>query len=357
MLLPPQLRDQAERLVQRAVLTLNQRAEYEEVWPPSFLMCVLKAAEMGLAIDGRLAHAVVYNTKYKDEQGVERWRKEAQLQVDYKGMVAVAKRSGTIRDCFARLVRDNDEFELRHENGQDHLRHAPNLESEGEVIGAFAIFKLSDNPSDWHYEWMSFKELAHVRAKSKASDKGPWVTDTGEMQKKTVIKRGLKLFQEDPAIQKMLEVDDDDYGEIALAQETTPPPPGRYSARAPRSAPKPTPGDNHEQPPGPDLPPESEPPAPPAPPAPKTEEKPKEAPPAQPAPEQKAKPQLDAQDQMGLQDLVDDLTERISNAQQVSDLDSVSRDLLKHQIWLGSHYANVHGHFQSKKTALAKAKK
>jgi recombinational DNA repair protein RecT len=58
---------------------------------------------------------------------------------------------------------------------------------------------------------MDILELNRIRQKSKAKDSGPWVTDTNEMRKKTVLKRALKLYCDDPGLTRALEFDDVEY--------------------------------------------------------------------------------------------------------------------------------------------------
>ena len=123
------------------------------------------------------------------------------------------------------------------EDGKNHLFHEPLIVGKrGEVIGAYAVIVLPDG--DWRYEWMEFSELARIRSRSKASNGGPWVTDTREMQKKTVLKRGLKTYCEDPAIVRALELDDREYEEEPEkpGQGTQSPPEGRVSLRAPATS-------------------------------------------------------------------------------------------------------------------------
>ncbi len=230
--LPDNLKDQAERFVKRAMLTFERRPELQACSATSFIRCVLAAAELGLAIDGRLAHAVPFNNKIKDKvTGKDRWVKEAQFMPDYKGLVAVAKRCGAIKDCRAELVCQNDSFRHGQMGAKCVLEHTWDIHlPRGAVIGAFAVIVRPDG--DFGYSYMDLEELKYVRSKSKAKDAGPWVDWTGEMQKKTVLKRALKLYVDDPAVVRALEIDDTEYDDAPVsAPAFSEPPVGRVPVR------------------------------------------------------------------------------------------------------------------------------
>lgn len=200
--LPAQMRGQAARLVKRAMFTFSRSDKLVRCTPVSFVRCVLEAAEVGLAIDGKLGHAVPYGS-------------EAQFQPDYKGLIAIAKRANQIRDAYGDVVCKNDHFKHGRSGGQSVLEHSYDLTAaRGDVIGAYAIIKLAD---DWRSEVMTEPELARIRNKSKAKNSGPWVTDTDQMRIKTVIKRALKLYCDDPGLIRALEFDDREYEGSASA--------------------------------------------------------------------------------------------------------------------------------------------
>lgn len=191
--LPEGMKGQARRLAKRALMTFARRKELSDCPAPEFIRCVVEAAEVGLAIDGKLCYVVRYKSTW-------------QCQPDYKGLIAVAKRSGQIKDCYADVVRQHDHFEAYRKNGESCLEHHFDLSIErGEVLGAYAIVKLPDG--DWRYELMSRDELDKIQARA-PSKSGPWSTDVNEMRKKTVIRRLLKSYCDDPAFVRASEMDD-----------------------------------------------------------------------------------------------------------------------------------------------------
>lgn len=209
-LLPESLKADAERFVKRGLLYFSRKPDLEECTVASKIKCILDAAELGLALDGRLCHAVSYNCKYKDSRGAERWRKEVQCQPDYKGLVVVAKRCGQIVDCYGDVICQNDHFKHGRKDATHFLEHTYPIGERGEVVGAYAIVKLPGG--DWRYELMSLSDLNKIQARSKAQNSGPWKTDPDQMRIKTVMRRILKMYSDDPGVAKAIELDEREYG-------------------------------------------------------------------------------------------------------------------------------------------------
>lgn len=182
--LPINMKGQADHLIKRAMLYVAQGSErLQSCTPSSIVVAVLAAAEAGLPIDGKLAHAVPYNNKYVVE-GKDTYKMEAVFQADYKGLLAVAKRMGLIKQGWARIVNANDDFDYSEKDGVKSYSHRPKLTDaeRGAPVGAYAVLILPDDTI--HTEWMSKTDIRKIEAKSKAKDFGPWVTDTHEMWKK-----------------------------------------------------------------------------------------------------------------------------------------------------------------------------
>jgi len=219
-LLPEFMKGQAARLVKRALVTFARKVEdYRDIYVPSFVRAVLEAAELGLAIDGRLAHAVVFSNKVKGKGGAkDEWRREVQLMVDYKGIIAIAKRNVAIEDCFATLIYSKDKFRMWEADGRQHYEINPSPIDRGDLLGCLAVILFPGGRM--RREFMNNPEIDAIRSRSKSwtSEKGPsgpWKTDDGEMRKKTVIRRILKLYVDDPGVARLLELDNDIKEEFA----------------------------------------------------------------------------------------------------------------------------------------------
>jgi recombination protein RecT len=121
------------------------------------------------------------------------------LDISYMGLLDIAIASGSIKWGQAELVYSADRFEL---NGFDkpptHGRD-PFSKERGELIGVYVVVKTADG--DYLTTTMTIAEVFDIRDRSSAwkawqnkQKKCPWVTDEGEMVKKTVIKRAYKLW-------------------------------------------------------------------------------------------------------------------------------------------------------------------
>jgi recombination protein RecT len=121
------------------------------------------------------------------------------LDISYMGLMDLAIQSGSILWGQAELVHDADKFAL---NGFDkpprHERN-PFSKDRGALVGAYVVVKTSTG--DYLTTCMSIDEVFDIRNRSSAwkawVDKKrscPWVTDEGEMIKKTVIKRAYKMW-------------------------------------------------------------------------------------------------------------------------------------------------------------------
>ena len=146
-----------------------------KVEPLSVLSAVMDAARLGLEI-GREAHLVKFG-------------RECVLLPDYRGYQKLALETGALRVIEARVVYQGDEF-LYQEGTQPKIDHVPQLScsrANSDVVAFYVVAFFKD------LETCTFlvrtpEQIEHIRAKSRAKDNGPWVTDWQAMGLKTVIK-------------------------------------------------------------------------------------------------------------------------------------------------------------------------
>lgn len=121
------------------------------------------------------------------------------LDISYMGLIELAAASGSIRFAKAELVRQADRF---HPNGYDRPpvhEYDPFSRDRGPIVGVYCVAKTADG--DYLTETMSLDEVYDIRDRSDAwkawiakQKSCPWVTDEGEMIKKTAIKRASKTW-------------------------------------------------------------------------------------------------------------------------------------------------------------------
>jgi recombination protein RecT len=121
------------------------------------------------------------------------------LDISYMGLLDIAIQSGAIRWGQAELVYANDEFLLSGVDEKPEHKRKPFDTGRGAIVGVYVVVKTVDG--DYLTTTMSLDEVFKIRDRSAAwkafiekKKKCPWVTDEGEMIKKTVIKRAYKTW-------------------------------------------------------------------------------------------------------------------------------------------------------------------
>lgn len=151
----------------------------------SIALCMIKGAFLGLDFLSGECYAIPYGG-------------EMNFQTDYKGEIKVCKKHSIqpIKDIFAKVVREGDLYDEGVEDGKQKLTFKPLPFNNGKMIGAFAIVTYKDG--SMLYESMSAEDIEEVRQHySKAKDSDAWKKSTGEMYRKTVIRRLSKYIEKD----------------------------------------------------------------------------------------------------------------------------------------------------------------
>lgn len=140
------------------------------------------------------------------------------LAISHIGLLHLAIESGSIRWGQARLVYENDFFELDGLDKQPVHRFKPFDKDRGEIVGVYVSVKTADG--DYLTEAMSTDEVNAIRDRSDAwkswinkKKSCPWVTDWGEMAKKTAVHRGHKYWPKTERLDKALHYLNNDGGE------------------------------------------------------------------------------------------------------------------------------------------------
>ena len=192
----------AERIVRVALTAFQRTPALLECTQMSLLGCVMTASQLGLELDDvrGLAYMVPFNNKQTGQ-------KEAQLIPGYKGLIQLAYNSDRVTAVYAHAVYEGDHFEVKY--GLDHsLEHVPNWDNRGkEITFVYGVVKMTGEQS--LFAVMSWAEVMDHKDKfSKAKNSGPWVTNTVEMAKKTVIRQALKLAPLSPMVHRAVALDE-----------------------------------------------------------------------------------------------------------------------------------------------------
>lgn len=205
----------AERLTRIVMTECRKTPELLRCNEASFLGAVLQCAQLGLEPGSALGHCYLLpfgSGKAKDG------KPNCQLIIGYRGMIDLARRSGQIVSLNAYCVREKDDFTYELGLHPD-IKHRPTSAAEpGPVTYVYAVAVLKGGGVQ--FEVMSRAEIEAIRSKSKAGDKGPWVTHWDEMARKTVVRRLFKYLPVSIEAVRAVEIDEKtDRGEAATADD------------------------------------------------------------------------------------------------------------------------------------------
>lgn len=193
-----------ERFIRVALTALMRVPKLAQCSKESIFKAMLDLSSMGLEPDGRRAHLIPYQNRNTGQL-------EAQLIIDYKGLIELSKRSGDVSSWRAEIVCEKDEFGW--ENGT--VFHRIDFRKpRGAMQAVYSHVKTKDGIDD--YEVMTKDQVDAIRKRSKAANAGPWMTDFDEMAKKTVIRRHSKRLTLSPEFRAAVEKDQDkiDFGDM-----------------------------------------------------------------------------------------------------------------------------------------------
>lgn len=122
------------------------------------------------------------------------------LDISYMGLMHIAQQTGAIQWGQAVLVHEKDDFKMGEIGTRPAHRFNPFETERGAIIGVYVVVKT--DTGDYLTHAMPIKDVYAIRDRSEAwkayekdnSKKCPWVTDEGEMIKKTCVKQAAKYW-------------------------------------------------------------------------------------------------------------------------------------------------------------------
>lgn len=184
ILVSPKETERFKRLLLNAML---ENPKLNDCEPASFIKCMLNIAHLGLEPNSLSGQAYLIPFKIKDKMN-------CQLQIGYKGLLALAHKSGNIKMIYANAVKEGDLFD--YDLGLNPtLTHKPAIQGRGESIFYYAVYKLV-NGGEGFEVWSKDDILKHRELYSRKDKYGKfssaWINNFDEMAKKTVLKALLK---------------------------------------------------------------------------------------------------------------------------------------------------------------------
>ncbi|MBQ8691976.1 MAG: recombinase RecT [Synergistaceae bacterium] len=198
--LPVHLKKNADKYARQAIMLFNQNPKLQLCTPVSILTALMTASGLGLDLTPQLGQCYIIPYEARKKVG-NQWVtvNEAQFQLGYRGVIALAYRSDAIKRIDAQVVCEKDYFKyskglnpvLEHEESDE--------EDRGAVTHVYAVANFANGGFAFEV-WPIAKVMAHAKKFSKSfviknyrtgeesiNAKSPWATDFEAMAKKTLI--------------------------------------------------------------------------------------------------------------------------------------------------------------------------
>ena len=175
----------------------------------SIMKSVVNIASIGLTLNpvAKEAYLIPRKKKIGNEYLVE-----CHLEPSYIGLIKLITNAGSVSNIQTNLVYENDEFNIIYGLNTD-FRHIPLFKgSSGNIVGVYSVATLHNGEKQFEYmnreqvevirehseSWLSFlkaKDKAEKDPKASGTVRTPiWITDEGEMFRKTCLKRMSKYL-------------------------------------------------------------------------------------------------------------------------------------------------------------------
>jgi len=187
----------AERFSRVIMTAVQQNPDLLRVERRSLWTSAMKCAQDGLLPDGREAALIVFKDR---NRGMI-----AQYMPMVAGIRKKVRNSGEIATWDTAVVYEHDDFEFELGDAP-FIKHCPALGERGKPVAAYSVATLKSGEKS--REVMSIGEINAIRARSRASSAGPWVTDFAEMARKTVARRHSKVLPMSTDLDDVLRRDD-----------------------------------------------------------------------------------------------------------------------------------------------------
>lgn len=207
--LPPNL--PRDRFLGAALAAVKSNPDILLATPRSLMSALTKAAQDGLLPDGREGIITTYEQKVKGSNP-ERKEHVASWNPMFYGIRKRAKEiDGIIIDAQVVYVGDEFEFEL---GDAPFIKHKPKARTAkvdaAAGVAAYAIFRDADQRII-HREVMFKFDIFDVMNQSRAKTSLMWTTFWTEGWRKVVGRRGAKTVPMSPALERLIQRDDDNF--------------------------------------------------------------------------------------------------------------------------------------------------
>lgn len=203
--------EQEKQFAIQALMSNDYLATIAESKPATLQNAIINIASIGISLNPALKHAYLVPRK----GGVC-------LDLSYMGLLHLAQSSGVILWGQCKLVCANDTYQNAGLSKEpSHISNT--FGDRGDIVGAYCTVKTVDG--DFLTEEMNIAEIYDIRGRSESFKKkgtGPWITDEGEMIRKTVVKRAYKYWPKCERLGSAIQMINDNGEGIVQEKDVTP---------------------------------------------------------------------------------------------------------------------------------------
>lgn len=174
----------AERLIRIAYSTIVFDEKLRKCTQASLMGGVLEALKLGLTLGGPAQEA--WLIPFRDNRA---GTMVATFIVGYQGMRNIIDRGRSVLDLHPSAVYQGDQFDFRRTEEGPKLNHVPYYmldKPQGTLTHVYAVARLRGGGRQ--VEVLTKADVDKHRARSRAAQTGPWVTDPDAMALKTAIR-------------------------------------------------------------------------------------------------------------------------------------------------------------------------
>jgi recombination protein RecT len=182
-----------DRMIRVLLTALKTTPKLAQCETGTFLGCIMQAAQLGLEPNTPLGHAYLIP---RDNRKTRETR--CTLLIGYQGMLELSYRTGAVIEVGAQVVRRDDEFEYEY-GLRPKLRFRPSPDALRDldpdrfpITHVWAKAEMKSGGQPWVV--LSRAQVEARRARSMASETGPWVTDYEAMCQKTAVRALWKFL-------------------------------------------------------------------------------------------------------------------------------------------------------------------
>lgn len=192
MSLPVHLKNNAEKYARQMMTLAQLNPELLNCEPNTVLGALMNASALGLELAPSLQQCYII-PRWNSKSGC----KQAQFQLGYRGMLALAYQSPKIRSIVAKEVCEGDEFEADFgPNGT--ISHKAKIRGKRGAPYAYYAYAVLDS-GQLIFDVMSYEDMYEFAKANSDSfggkySNGPWKDHFDEMAKKTMLKKIWKLL-------------------------------------------------------------------------------------------------------------------------------------------------------------------